>query len=192
MDALGSLDEISEQTTSRVNADAKTKHVRRPARKFGWGISPNMERAKVAREKKKALRQPRPPGTGKSAAPPAAPVGAKLGRAFSDYRTLIETCRARADELDLSRAELDRVSGLCSGYASKILSLGAAKDSKRLGPVSFELMLNTLGLKMVLIEDEVATARTLALRHPVDHSQQRFGNVSRITARAALCSHEKR
>ena len=33
---------------------------------------------------------------------------------------------------------------------------------------------------MLLIEDEAATARTLALRDPVERSQQRFGNVSRI------------
>ena len=34
---------------------------------------------------------------------------------------------------------------------------------------------------MVLIEDEAATARTLALRQPVDQRNQRFGNVSRIS-----------
>jgi hypothetical protein len=43
-------------------------------------------------------------------------------------------------------------------------------------------MLGTLGLKIILIEDEAATARTLALRVPVDRSQQRLGNVSRISA----------
>jgi hypothetical protein len=38
-------------------------------------------------------------------------------------------------------------------------------------------MLGALGLKIVVIEDEAATARTLALRVPVDQAQQRFGNV---------------
>ena len=45
-------------------------------------------------------------------------------------------------------------------------------------------MLGTLGLKLVVIEDDAATARTLALRTPVDRANQRFGNISRITARA--------
>jgi hypothetical protein len=41
----------------------------------------------------------------------------------------------------------------------------------------------TLGLKILLIEDDAAIARTLALRTPVGHSQQRFGNVCRISAK---------
>ena len=32
------------------------------------------------------------------------------------------------------------------------------------------------------VEDPIATARTLALRQPVDQRNQRFGNVSRISA----------
>lgn len=48
-------------------------------------------------------------------------------------------------------------------------------------PVALESMLGVLGLKILLIEDEAATARTLALRSPVQSSQQRFGNVSRLT-----------
>jgi hypothetical protein len=44
-------------------------------------------------------------------------------------------------------------------------------------------MLGALGLKIVVIEDEAATARTLALRVPVDQAQQRFGNVCRISAK---------
>lgn len=44
-------------------------------------------------------------------------------------------------------------------------------------------MLDTLGLKMILIKDDDAAARTLALRTPVQSSQQRFDNVSRISAK---------
>jgi hypothetical protein len=35
-----------------------------------------------------------------------------------------------------------------------------------------------LGLRILLIEDEAATARTLALRTPVQAQQQRFGNTA--------------
>lgn len=48
-------------------------------------------------------------------------ASAVFGRLFSDYRTLIETCRARAAELELSRLELDRLSKLPEGYSAKIL-----------------------------------------------------------------------
>jgi hypothetical protein len=109
-------------------------------------------------------------------------MGANLGRVVTSYRTLVETCRARADELDLSRAEIDRLSGLPAGFSGKLLGQdGSAPKQKRMWPVSLELMLGALGLKILLIEDEAATARTLSMRVPVDHRQQRFGNTSRIT-----------
>jgi hypothetical protein len=118
-------------------------------------------------------------------------MGATLGRTITDYRTLVETCRARAVELGLSRAEIDRLSGLPSGYAGKLLGKAAVDDvsyprkkrTKKMLPVSLEVMLGVLGLKILLIEDDVATARTLALRVPVESSQQRFDNISRISAR---------
>jgi hypothetical protein len=111
-------------------------------------------------------------------------MAAKLGRMISDYRGLIETCRQRADELGLSRLEIDRLGGLPAGYAGKLLGAdGASGRKKKMWPVSLEAMLGVLGLRVLLIEDDVATARTLALRTPVDRSNQRFGNVCRISAK---------
>jgi hypothetical protein len=117
-------------------------------------------------------------------------MGASLGRLIGDYRTLVETCRARADELGLSRLEIDRLAGLPAGYSGKLLGKDAVDDvgfprkksSKKMWPVALESMLGVLGLKILLIEDEAATARTLALRTPVDQRQQRFDNTSRIKA----------
>ena len=109
---------------------------------------------------------------------------ANLGRLIGDYRTLIEICRSRCDELALSRSELDRISGLPCGYSGKILGKGGGapgKKNKKMWPVSLELMLGALGLRILLIEDEAATARTLALRAPVQSNQQRFDNISRLT-----------
>jgi hypothetical protein len=117
-------------------------------------------------------------------------MGVALGRTIGDYRALVEACRARADELALSRSEIDRLGGLPSGYAGKLLGKAAVDDvsyprkksSKKMWPVALESMLGVLGLKILLIEDDAATARTLALRNPVDHNQQRFGNVCRLSA----------
>jgi hypothetical protein len=111
-------------------------------------------------------------------------MGAELGRLITDYRTLVETCRARADELELSRLEIDRLGGLPVGYAGKLLGKDGGEPGrkhKKMWPVALESMLGVLGLKILLIEDDVATARTLALRTPVDRANQRFGNVSRLT-----------
>src|SRR4051812_2522950 len=101
-------------------------------------------------------------------------MGAALGRLICDYRTLVETCRQRADELGISRLEIDRIGGLPSGYTGKLLGKGEGDKPKRLWPVSFEVILATLGLRVLLIEDEAATKRTLALREPVYRSNQRF------------------
>jgi hypothetical protein len=57
------------------------------------------------------------------------------------------------------------------------------RHKKKLGPVSLGPMLQVLGLRMLIIEDPITTARTLALRTPVDRANQRFGNVCRISAK---------
>jgi hypothetical protein len=109
-------------------------------------------------------------------------VGANLGRLISDYGALLEAFRERAKELEISREGIDEIAGWADGYASKLLGGAAAKRRKIIGPLSLGLMLGTLGLKLILIEDPEATARTLKRRAPVNSRQQRFGNVCRISA----------
>jgi hypothetical protein len=113
-------------------------------------------------------------------------MGSNLGRLITDYRTLVETYRARADELGVSRLEIDRLGGLPVGYAGKLLGKDGGepdRKNKKMWPYALESMLGVLGLNILLIEDDVAAARTLALRTPVDRANQRFGNVSRLTPR---------
>jgi hypothetical protein len=106
-------------------------------------------------------------------------MGAMLGRIVNDYHGLIEICRQRAAELEISRSGIDVISGLAVGHAGKILG---KNQKKRLGIVSLGLMLESLGLRLLIIEDEAATARTLRLRNPVDRAQQRFGNQCNLKA----------
>jgi hypothetical protein len=122
-----------------------------------------------------------------------APLRIKHGRRSwphrTDYRGFVEICRARADELALSRSEIDRISGLPAGFSGKLLGKGAtdptrpSNKKKKMWPASLELMLGTLGLQIVVIEDPNATARTLALRTPVQSQQQRVGNLCRLSAK---------
>jgi hypothetical protein len=60
------------------------------------------------------------------------------------------------------------------------------REHKKMWPVALESMLGVLGLKILLIENDAATARTLALRAPLDHRQQRFGNVCRTSVTLCL------
>jgi hypothetical protein len=91
------------------------------------------------------------------------PTRSSVGRLIASYDEVIDAFRARADELELSRLEIDRLSGLADGHSSHLL---AKKYTQRLGPVSLLLMLDTLGLRLLVVEDPVLTARTIKLRTP--------------------------
>jgi hypothetical protein len=72
---------------------------------------------------------------------------------YSDLHTIM---RARAEALEISREQIDYISGLQSGYSSKVL---APVPSKRLGPLTMTLMLPALGMKLVAVEDAEALAQ---------------------------------
>jgi hypothetical protein len=88
------------------------------------------------------------------------------------YESLIEVCRQRAAELAISREGIDVLSGCAPGLAGKILG---HRQVKKLGPTTLKPMLQVLGLKLLVIEDDRETSLTLSIREPVQASQQRFG-----------------
>jgi hypothetical protein len=94
-------------------------------------------------------------------------------RVCSEYSDVISALRDRTAEMQISREAIDTIAGLSDGYAAKLLS---EQPSKILGPMSLGPTLETLGLRLMLVEDTAATARTRALRTPVSRSNQRFGN----------------
>jgi hypothetical protein len=51
-----------------------------------------------------------------------------LGRIVSDYAGLVEICRQRAVELEISRCGIDSISGLAEGQAGKILGRKQKKE----------------------------------------------------------------
>jgi hypothetical protein len=85
-----------------------------------------------------------------------------LGEA-SSYDELIVVFRDRANELDLTRAEIDRISGLADGYAGKTFCL---PPLKKLGHVSLGPTMGTLAVKFIVVEDPEQTAKILARREP--------------------------
>ncbi len=66
----------------------------------------------------------------------------------TDYQTLINAFRRRKDDLSINHLTLDRITGLPSGYSGKLF--GRA-NVRALGPISFGLILNALGLRMILV-----------------------------------------
>ena len=172
MDALGSLDEIAGQSAFSINPEAKTKPVRGPGRKLGcWGISPNMEHSKVAREPAKP--KPAPPAI----APPAVEKpqpGSSLDRAddalliqgntrgfeayriVEDYDALCDALSERVEDLQATRLGVDAAGGFASGHASTLL---CRPQIKGYGPVSLTKMLKATGMVIVLAIDEERFAR---------------------------------
>lgn len=72
---------------------------------------------------------------------------------------LMNAFRVRVAELQITHLTLDEISGMQSGYSSKLL---APIPKKNLGPMSFEVMLGALGLAVVVVEDPEQVAR---MRH---------------------------
>ena len=67
-----------------------------------------------------------------------------------DYDGLVVALRARADQLEVSRETISDLAGLPDRYASKLLSL---RHVRRIGLESLGPLLDTLGVRLVLIED---------------------------------------
>lgn len=78
------------------------------------------------------------------------------------YADLHELMRRRADELEITRASLDRLACLPAGYAAKLLS---PKPMKKLSDETLGFAMPALGMKLVAIEDLEAIA---TLRAKVD------------------------
>jgi hypothetical protein len=74
---------------------------------------------------------------------------------FETYDQLHAILRSRANDLKISRLDLDEVSGLQPGMASKLL---APRPLKRLGPTSQPLLLGALGIKFQVVVDDEKTA----------------------------------
>lgn len=88
-----------------------------------------------------------------------------------DYPGLLTALRERAERLNVSRAVIDDVSGLASGYAGKLL---ANPPMKTLGAISLGPMLGALGLSLVLIEDPDQMRRIASRMSARNNSQVRL------------------
>jgi hypothetical protein len=71
-----------------------------------------------------------------------------------DYESLRIALRARAEWLNISRLEIDRISGVANGYAGTVLS-----PRKRIGPANLGPILAALGLELVVVEAPELVAR---------------------------------
>jgi hypothetical protein len=108
----------------------------------------------------------------------------------SSYLGLIEALRRRCDQLQISREQLNHLSGLQDGYAQKLLAIPHPQMTMRtLGHLSFDLVIPALGLKLAVLEDETLMPRLhKRLGDPRDEAQVRT-KPARTTARTKASAH---
>jgi hypothetical protein len=153
MDALGSLDEIVEQTKLGVNVEARSHHVRGPGRNLGWGVSPNIARAAPAREKPLPVPSPRPP----EAAPEVhGPEIIFTGAEVKTYIELIGGIQARIGGLGIRQVDFDKLAGFAEGLTGKAFG---PSQVKRIGPEKLFDAIRAAGLKLRLEPDPEQLAR---------------------------------
>lgn len=97
-----------------------------------------------------------------------------------EYLELIDALRARAMDLNVSRQEIDALSGLQPGYTSKLLG---PVPIKKLGLGSLGPMLQALGLALAVVEDGDTSARYTARMPNRKHRMPAFGEHDLITYR---------
>ena len=89
----------------------------------------------------------------------------------TDYMSLLDAFRARAEEIGITKLEIDDIGGLTDGYASKLL---APIPMKGAGMRTLGKLLRALALKLVVVEDEAMRRRVeRRLRHAHRHAGQR-------------------
>jgi hypothetical protein len=71
--------------------------------------------------------------------------------------------RARAEQLNISREEIDRIGGLTPGHSSKIL---APSPIKGIGATTFPLLLGATGVMLLPVEDPEAMQRITRMLEP--------------------------
>lgn len=100
----------------------------------------------------------------------------------NSYVGLRDAIRRRVSALDISRATLDEITGLPLGYSGKLLASGEAKDPKRFGPLSLDLILQATGLKLLVVDDHQTLAKFAPMYIKRDARQARPGNQCRKNA----------
>jgi hypothetical protein len=105
-----------------------------------------------------------------------------IGEAI-DYDSLQAVMRLRADQLKISRAEIDRLSGLPDGFASKVL---CEQPIRRLGPDTIGPMMAALAMKMVLAQDAQAFAKYAARCQQREEKQARNATYANTVSMAEL------
>jgi hypothetical protein len=92
----------------------------------------------------------------------------------NSYEQMLDALRRRVTELEVNGEAFDQYAGLPRGYLSKLIG---ARPVRRLGMTSFTPVLAGLGLRLLVVEDQEATARLKSGLRPRQAQYVRSGAV---------------
>jgi hypothetical protein len=98
--------------------------------------------------------------------------GPRVLATVTDYADLVGALRQRCDELDVTFEQVDEVAGFCDRYTSKLLA-PSARPLRKFGHVSLGVLLASLGVRLLLVEDAGALARVRDRYRPRKHARAR-------------------
>jgi hypothetical protein len=142
-------------------SDLANHHDHRPKKNRGWGLPPNIERARASREPKPQLQAATKPAPviAQAATLPSIEIAGRALAKIASYNGLWNAVRARVEAMGITRIGADTLSNLPDGYTGKLL--GAAQVRK-IGLNSLERLLDGTGCYLILVEDPAATEKLMA------------------------------
>ena len=82
--------------------------------------------------------------------------GGRIVGEFADYAGMLNTLRARVEELQIQGERFEAFAGLPTGYLSKLIGV---RPVRRIAMVSMGPIFSALGIRCIVVEDPAATAR---------------------------------
>src|SRR6516164_9913310 len=96
--------------------------------------------------------------------------GGRIVGEFADYSGMLDTLRARVDELSINGERFDEFAGLPRGYLSKLIGV---RPVRRISMVSMGPLFSALGIYCIVVENANATARLKRRLTPRNNSYHR-------------------
>src|SRR6516165_3684058 len=82
--------------------------------------------------------------------------GGRIVGEFADYTGMLDTLRARVEELQIQGERFEHFAGLPTGYLSKLIGV---RPVRRIGMTSLGPLFDALGIYCIVVENPAATAR---------------------------------
>ena len=89
---------------------------------------------------------------------------------FTDYPGLLAAVRARVNELAINGERFDEFAGLPRGYLSKLIGVNPIR---RIAMTSMGPLFSALGIRCIIVEDPITTARLKSRLQPRNNSFMR-------------------